>query len=75
MTSERKSMIDELRRELGRVRAGLVESMDWGWSVYIPPDEVIARFETALGITDTIAEFFCSGVASSSDQRTQPKAA
>jgi hypothetical protein len=75
MTPERKSLIDELRRELGRVRAALVESMEWGWSVYIPPDEVVARFEAALGITDTIAEFFSSGVASSSDQRTQPKAA
>ena len=75
MTPECESLIDELRRELGRVRAALLESMDWGWSVYIPPDEVIARFEAALGITDTIAEFFFPGVVSSSDQRTQPKAA
>jgi hypothetical protein len=80
MTSERESLIDELRRELGRVRAALVESMDWGWSVYFPPDEVVARCEAALGITDAIAEFFCIGVVSSSDQRTQhqrtqPKAA
>ena len=80
MTAERESLIDELRRELGRVRAALVESMDWGWSVYIPPDEIVARFEAALGITDTIAEFFFTGVVSSSDQRTrhqrtQPKAA
>ena len=80
MTPERESLIDELRRELGRVRAALVESMDWGWSVYIPPDEVVARYEAALGITDTIADFFFIGVVSSSDQRTQhqrtqPKAA
>ena len=57
MTPERESLIDELRRELGRVRAALVESMDWGWSVYIPPDEVVARYEAALGLTDTIADF------------------
>ena len=75
MTPERESLIDELSRELGRVRAALLESMDWGWSVYIPPDEIIARFEAALGITDTIAESFFSGVVSSSDQRSQLKAA
>ena len=74
MTPERESVIDELRRELDRVRAALVESMDWGWSVYFPPYEVVARCEAALGITDTIAEFFSTGVVSS-DQRTQPKAA
>jgi len=76
MTPERESLIDELRRELGRVRAALVESMDWGWSVYFPPDEVVARCEAALGIADTIADFFSiggvsSGVVSSSDQKTQ----
>jgi hypothetical protein len=71
MTSERESLIDELRTELGRVRAALVESMDWGWSVYIPPDEVVARCEAALGLTDTIAEFLCNGAVSSSDQRTR----
>jgi hypothetical protein len=49
--------------------------MDWGWSVYFPPDEVIARCEAALGITDTIAEFLLPEVVSSSDQRTQAKAA
>ena len=75
MTPERESLIDELRRELGRVRAALVESMDWGWSVYFPPDEVVARCEAALGITDTIAEFFSVGAVTSSDQRTQPRAA
>ena len=75
MTPERESLIDELSRELGRVRAALVESMDWGWSVYFPPDEVIARCEAALGIADAIEDFFFSGVVSSSDQRTQPKAA
>ena len=75
MTSERESLIDELRTELGRVRAALVESMDWGWSVYIPPDEVVARCEAALGLTDTIAEFLFPEVASSSDQSTQAKAA
>ena len=48
MTPERESVIDELRRELGRVRAALVESMAWGWSVYVPPDEVVARCEAAL---------------------------
>jgi hypothetical protein len=79
MTTERESLIEELRRELGRVRAALVESMDWGWSVYVPPDEVVARCEAALGITDAIADFFFVGV-SSSDQRTphqttQPEAA
>jgi hypothetical protein len=68
MTPERESLIDELSRELGRVRAALVESMDWGWSVYFPPDEVVARCETALGITDTIAEFLFNGVVSSSEQ-------
>ena len=75
MTPERASLIDELSRELGRVRAALVESMDWGWSVYFPPDEVVARCEAALGLTDTIAEFFLPGAVSSSDQRTQLKAA
>jgi len=75
MTPERQSLIDELRNELGRVRSALVESMDWGWSVYFPPDEVVARCEAALGLTDAIAEFFLVGVASSPDQRTQPKAA
>ena len=75
MTAERESMIDELRRELSRVRAALVESMDWGWSVYFPPDEVVARCETALGIADAIADFFFLEVVSSSDQRTQAKAA
>ena len=75
MTPERESLIDELRRELGRVRAALVESMDWGWSVYFPPDEVVARCEAALGITDSIADFFSIGVVSSSDQRTQARAA
>ena len=81
MTPERESLIDELSRELGRVRAALVESMDWGWSVYFPPDKVVARCEAALGLTDTIAEFFFfPGVVSSSDQSTQdqrtwPKAA
>jgi hypothetical protein len=70
MTPERESLIDELSRELGRVRAALVESMDWGWSVYFPPDEVVARCETALGITDTIAEFLFNGVVSSSEERT-----
>jgi hypothetical protein len=73
MTTERESLIDELRTELGRVRAALVESMDWGWSVYIPPDEVVARCETALGLADTIAEFFCPGVVSPSEQRTPPQ--
>ena len=71
MTAERESLIDELRRELSRVRAALVESMDWGWSVYFPPDEVVARCETALGITDSIADFFVVGVVPSSNQRTQ----
>ena len=75
MTPERESLIDELSRELGRVRAALVESMDWGWSVYFPPDKVIARYEAALGITDTIADSFVVGVVSSSEQRTQLKAA
>ena len=75
MTSERESLIDELRRELCRVRAALVESMDWGWSVYFPPDEVLARCEAALGITDAIADFWFNGVVSSSQQTTQPKAA
>ena len=75
MTPERESLIDELRREIGRVRAALVESMDWGWSVYFPPDEVVARCETALGIADAIADFFFLEVVSSSDQRTQAKAA
>ena len=75
MTPERESLIDELSRELGRVRAALVESMDWGWSVYFPPDEVVARCETALGITDAIADFLSIGVVSSSDQETQPEAA
>ena len=80
MTRERQSFTDELCIELGRVRAALVESMDWGWSVYFPPDEVVARCEAALGLTDTIAEFFFPGVVSSSDQSTQdqrtwPKAA
>ena len=75
MTHERESLIDELRRELGRVRAALVESMDWGWSVYFPPDEVVARCVTALGIADAIADFFFLEVVSSSDQRTQAKAA
>ena len=71
MSPERDSLIDELHRELGRVRAALVESMDWGWSVYFPPYEVVARCEAALGITDTIAEFLCNGLVSSSDQGTQ----
>ena len=75
MKPERESLIDELSRELGRVRAALLESMDWGWSVYFPPDKVIARYETALGITDTIADSFFVGVVSSSEQRTQLKAA
>ena len=71
VTSERESLIDDLRRDLGRVRAALVESMDWGWSVYFPPEEILARFESALEITDSIAEFF--GVVSSSDQKRQPQ--
>jgi hypothetical protein len=57
MTTERESLNEQLRRELGRVRAALVESMDWGWSVYVPPDEVVARCEAALALTDTIAGF------------------
>ena len=75
MTSERESLIDELHRELARVRAALVASMDWGWSVYIPPDEIVARCETALGLTDTIAGFFSLETDSSSDPRTHAKAA
>jgi hypothetical protein len=64
MTPERESLINDLRRELGRVRAALVESMDWGWSVYFPPVEVVARCETALGITDAIAEYVLTGASS-----------
>jgi hypothetical protein len=71
MTPERESVIDELRRELARVRAALVESMDWGWSVYIPPDEVIARCQAALGITAAIEEFCSGGAVSSRDRRTR----
>jgi hypothetical protein len=68
-------MIDELRKELARVRAALVESMDWSWSAYIPPDEIVERYETALGITDVIAGFFFNEAVSSSHQGTQAKAA
>ena len=75
MTLKREALIDELRRELGRVRAALVESMDWSWSAYIPPDEIVERYETALGITDGIAEFFSTETVSSSDQMTHAKAA
>jgi hypothetical protein len=75
MLPERDSSIDELRAELARVRAALIESMDWGWSVYFPPDAVVARCEAALGITDAIAEFLSVGAATSSDQRPQPRAA
>ena len=75
MPPERDSLIDELHVELGRVRAALVESMDWGWSVYFPPHRVVARCQAALGITDTIAEFFSVAAVTSSGQRTQPQAA
>jgi hypothetical protein len=75
MSPERDSLIDELRLELGRVRAALVESMDWGWSVYFPPREVVARCEAALGITDTIAEFCSVGAVTSSGHRAQLRAA
>jgi hypothetical protein len=75
MASERESLIDELHRELARVRAALVASMDWGWSAYVPPDEIVARCETALGLTDTIAAFFSLEPVSSPAQGTHAKAA
>ena len=44
----------ELRVEIVRLRAALAEAMDWGWADALPPAEVVARCETALGITDEI---------------------
>ena len=75
MTSEAQSLTDELHRELGRVRTALAEFMDWGRSVYFPPEEVVARYEAALEITDKIADFFLLEVARASDQRPQLRAA
>ena len=47
-------LIAELRVEVVRLRAALAEAMEWGWADALPPAEVVARCETALGLTDEI---------------------
>jgi hypothetical protein len=45
-------LIDELRREIVRLRAALAEAMDWSWGNEPPPADVVERLEVALGLPD-----------------------
>ena len=51
-------LIAESRVEIVRLRAALAEAMDWGWADALPPAEVVARCEAALGITDDVPDVF-----------------
>ena len=44
--------VDELRREIVRLRAALAEAMDWSWGNDPPPADVVERLEVALGLPD-----------------------
>ena len=51
-------LIAELRVEIVRLRATLAEAMEWGWADALPPAEVVARCEAALGLTDDVPDVF-----------------
>ena len=46
------ALIDELRREVVRLRAALAEAMDWSWGSDPPPAEVVERLEVVLGLPE-----------------------
>ncbi len=46
------TLVDELRREIVRLRAALAEAMDWSWGKDPPPADVVERLEVALGLPD-----------------------
>jgi hypothetical protein len=45
-------LIEELRRQIVRLRAALAEAMDWRWGNDPPPADVIDRLEVVLGLPD-----------------------
>jgi hypothetical protein len=46
------ALIEELRRQIVRLRAALAEAMDWRWGNDPPPADVIDRLEVVLGLPD-----------------------
>ena len=45
-------LIQQLRREIVRLRAALAEAMDWKWGDDPPPAAVVERLEVVLGLPD-----------------------
>ena len=45
-------LVDELRREVVRLRAALAEAMDWNWGNEPPPADVVERLEVVLGLPE-----------------------
>jgi hypothetical protein len=68
-------LIADLRVEIVRLRAALAEAMEWGWADALPPAEVVARCETALGLTDDIPDVFPQVFRNSSERAGTPDTA
>jgi hypothetical protein len=50
-------LVDELRREVVRLRAALAEAMDWNWGNEPPPADVVERLKSCLDFRRRRAQF------------------
>ena len=68
-------LIADFRVEIVRLRAALAEAMEWGWADALPPAEVVARCETALGLTDDVPDVSSQVFRNSSERAGTPDTA